>query len=175
MIKSLIFGFIGQDRPGLVQKLTEIVSQHGGNWQESRMASLSGVFSGIARVEVEGEDIAALTSALEALEAMTITVRQPPDAVEATSTVAMTLNIIGPDRAGILREVTNALSRSIANVVELETRVGPAPMSGELTFYSDAIIEVPVAVNKGLLVERLNEIGADLGVDILLDEIPDNQ
>lgn len=175
MIKSLILGFIGQDKPGLVQKLTETVSNHGGNWLESRMTRLSGVFSGIARVEIEDEDIDALAAALESIADMTITVRQPPEAMEAAQTVSMTLNIIGPDRPGILREVAGALSRSVVNVVELETRVLPAPMSGEPTFYSDAIVEVPIATNKGLLVERLNEIGVELGVDILLDEILEDQ
>jgi glycine cleavage system regulatory protein len=63
----------------------------------------------------------------------------------------------------------------VVNVVELESRVSPAPMSGEPTFYSDAIVEVPVGTNKGLLVERLNEIGVDLGVDILLDEMLEDQ
>lgn len=175
MIKSLILGFIGPDKPGLVQKLTETVSNHGGNWLESRMTRLAGVFSGIARVEVEAKDFDALAAALEAIADMTITVRQPPEGSEAAQTVSMTLNIIGPDRPGILREVAGALSRSVVNVVELESRVSPAPMSGEPTFYSDAIVEVPVATNKSLLVERLNEIGVDLGVDILLDEMLEDQ
>ena len=47
---------------------------------------------------------------------------------------AFTISIIGPDRPGILDEVTRALRKSAISVVELQTRVGPAPMTGDRPF-----------------------------------------
>ena len=48
----LLISFIADDRPGLVQSLSEAVAAHGGNWLESRMANLAGKFAGIVNVSV---------------------------------------------------------------------------------------------------------------------------
>ena len=49
---SLILTVIGDDRPGLVERLSSVVSQHQGNWLESSMSHLSGKFAGIVRMHV---------------------------------------------------------------------------------------------------------------------------
>ncbi|HLP77739.1 MAG TPA: ACT domain-containing protein, partial [Candidatus Paceibacterota bacterium] len=38
MQRSLVMTVIGQDRPGLVESIASLVTEHGGNWLESRMA-----------------------------------------------------------------------------------------------------------------------------------------
>ena len=55
----LVLTVIGEDRPGLVEALSETVAVHGGNWLESRMAHLAGRFAGLARVEVPPASAAA--------------------------------------------------------------------------------------------------------------------
>ncbi|MBT3562662.1 MAG: ACT domain-containing protein [Gammaproteobacteria bacterium] len=80
------------------------------------------------------------------------------------------LNIVGPDRTGILNEVAQALAEAEVNVIEMETHIAAAPMSGELTFSADARVEVPDTVDIGDLVVKLNGIADNLGVDILLEE-----
>jgi len=173
MVRNLIIGFIGQDRPGLISSLTQVVSEHGGNWLESRMSRLAGHFAGTARIEVDEANVDALQAALRSMDHLTFLFREPGESEEADTTRAMRLNIIGPDRPGILREISNELARQVINVVEMETRVSAAPMSGELTFMADAQIRVPLAANVAALVEKLNSIADDLGVDILLDEEPE--
>ena len=79
------------------------------------------------------------------------------------------LNIIGPDRPGILSEVSGALLAKGVNVVELETRVGPAPMTGDQTFFAEASILVPATVSMALLQEQLNEVADALALDIRVE------
>ena len=55
MQRLLVMTVIGQDRPGLVESVAALVTEHGGNWLESRMSRLGGHFAGILRVEVPGE------------------------------------------------------------------------------------------------------------------------
>ena len=49
MDKNLVLTFIATDKPGLVQRLSELVTQEDGDWLESRMAHLAEKFAGIAR------------------------------------------------------------------------------------------------------------------------------
>jgi glycine cleavage system regulatory protein len=50
MADTLIITFIAEDRPGVVEQLSEVVEANGGNWLESRMAHLAETFAGVARV-----------------------------------------------------------------------------------------------------------------------------
>ena len=69
MRRSLVLTLLGPDRPGLVEAMAALIARHGGNWLESRMASLAGEFAGILRVEVDEDSAAELESALRSLEA----------------------------------------------------------------------------------------------------------
>ena len=46
MTTSLVLTFIGHDKPGLVNTLSETISAAGGSWLESRLAHLAGEFAG---------------------------------------------------------------------------------------------------------------------------------
>ena len=60
MRRSLVLTLLGPDRPGLVEAMAALIARHGGNWLESRMASLAGEFAGILRVEVDEDSAAEL-------------------------------------------------------------------------------------------------------------------
>jgi glycine cleavage system regulatory protein len=82
----------------------------------------------------------------------------------------MKLDIIGPDRPGILQDVTSQLVGYGINVVEMETVVRPASMSGELNFIADALVEVPNEVDIESLDKQLDAVARNLGLDILFEE-----
>ncbi|MBT3830623.1 MAG: ACT domain-containing protein [Gammaproteobacteria bacterium] len=82
----------------------------------------------------------------------------------------MKLDIVGPDRPGILQDVTSELVGHGINVIEMETEVRPASMSGELNFIADAFVEVPIEVDIESLDRQLGTIARNLGLDILFEE-----
>ena len=43
---SLVVTVIGNDRPGIVERLSDVVLAAEANWEESRMARLAGKFEG---------------------------------------------------------------------------------------------------------------------------------
>ena len=53
MTTYLVLTIIGEDRPGIVESLAEIISDYSGNWLESSMSQLAGKFAGILRVSVK--------------------------------------------------------------------------------------------------------------------------
>ena len=52
MTTSLVLTFVGDDRPGLVNAVSQTVAAHGGTWLESRSARLAGKFAGVVLVGV---------------------------------------------------------------------------------------------------------------------------
>lgn len=175
--RKLVIGFIGKDEPGLVRLIADVVSQHGGSWLESRMSQLAGRFAGIAVVQTSADSIDDLKIALQALEQISSVVEEAElkqeFAQEIKNSRILELNIVGPDRPGIVHEVSLALEQHVANVVDMETHISAAPMSGELTFSADATVEVPFEMDWQTLAEQMDVVALDLGVDILLEEEPD--
>ena len=52
MARVLVLTVIGEDRPGLVEALAQLISEHEGSWHESRMARLAGHFAGVVQVHL---------------------------------------------------------------------------------------------------------------------------
>jgi len=161
---------IGQDRTGLVESVASIIADHGGNWLESRLCLLGGHFAGILRIEVPAEQQAALTRALEALQSQGISVAAYPDqpvtAAPANARALTSLEIVGYDRPGIIREISHALASHGVNVEELTSECVSAPMSGETLFKAKASLHLPPGCRVAALRGQLEEIAADLMVDI---------
>ena len=169
MAINLLLTFVGVDRPGIVQELSALVSAHEGNWLESKMSRMGGRFAGIALVELP----AALTERFKAeiSQVRELSVYLEESGVQRTDadTLNYQLNIVGLDRPGILQEVTTEMSQQSINVVDLETTVSAAPMSGDKMFFADAQILVPSDVDLADLHDRLDSVANELGIDILLE------
>lgn len=171
-IRKLVIGFIGKDEPGLIRGIANVVAEHEGSWLESRMSQLANRFAGIAVVAVTDARLAELKAALTALEQVS-TVVEEAEETETKNVRVLEINVVGPDRPGIVHEVTQALEQHVANVVQMETNIAAAPMSGELTFSADATVEVDYNVEWRALADKLDAVALDLGIDILIEEEPD--
>ena len=80
----------------------------------------------------------------------------------------MSLDLVGQDRPGIVRQLTGALASRGINVEELTTECASAPMSGEALFKAQARLLVPESCDVQKLREDLERIAADLMVDLQL-------
>lgn len=172
MATPLVFTFVGADQPGLVEKLSRTVAEHGGNWLESRMSELAGQFAGIVKVAIAEEQAAPLRAALLALSAQQLSVLVADQAAPASvgQWRQLRLSIVGNDRPGIVREVAHALAERHISVREMDTSITSAPMSGEPLFEAVAHIQVPQALDLAELNRQLDRIADALTVDIDLEE-----
>jgi len=170
---SLVLTVIGDDRPGLVEQLATGISQSRGNWLESSMSHLAGKFAGIVCVSVHTAQLEVLRTALDGLHGLRIT----SEVSEAGETTApkpgkrhLKLSLVGHDRIGIVREVSQVLARHAVNVEELTTHTASAPMSAEILFHATAELTALPSLDSRALTDDLEQISNDLMVDITLDE-----
>src|SRR4051812_2022372 len=129
MQRSLVMTVIGEDRPGLVDSVASIVAEYGGNWLASRMSRLGGQFAGIVQVEGPAEQEPALARALKTLDTrgLAVVIHSDERSTSATRQTS-SLEIIGQDRPGIVREISHTLAEFGVNVEELHTECGSAAM-----------------------------------------------
>jgi glycine cleavage system regulatory protein len=168
---SLVVTIIGNDRPGIVERLSDVVLAAGANWEESRMARLAGRFAGILHINVAPTHADALASDLRAMsrDGLTVVVEHSGSPAEGTSRTVR-LELVGNDHPGIVREISRVLAQHRVNIEELDTSVSGAPMSGEQLFRARAQLRLPVGVTMEWLRERLEALAGELMVDVTLDE-----
>lgn len=169
---DLVLTLIGADRPGLVEAVADVVASNGGNWLESRMAHLAGKFAGILRIEVPAEKAQAVLAALADLETRGLKVGGESASASDAAAVgrSLDLELVGLDRPGIVREISQLLANSGANVEELSTDRMSAAMSGEMLFVAKARVRLPSNADLGTLRSALERLASDLMVEIKLVE-----
>ena len=172
-MRAVVMTLIGEDRPGLVESVSTIVTDHGGNWLESRMSRLGGQFAGIVQVEVATEKEQALVDALKRLatRGLNVVIHAEPKQPAASRKPASLLEIIGQDRPGIVSQISHALASFGVNVEELHTECTSAAMTGESLFKARAKLSIPESCNIATLRQQLEKIAADLIVDISLEPV----
>lgn len=167
---AFVLTVLGVDRPGLVDELSRVVTDHGGNWERSEMARLGGRFAGIVQVSVPDRRADELRAALDALGRTTglqVTVDTAGAEPEPTGT-RLVVSLVGADRPGLVHAVASALADVRANIEELATSATSAPMSGEPLFEATATVVLPTEVDQQELRERLEALAGRLMVDIEL-------
>jgi glycine cleavage system regulatory protein len=167
---SLVLTVIGDDRPGLVEQLATAISRHHGNWLESSMSNLSGKFAGIVCVSIGEDDLTALEADLAALPGLRVGCEVSRPAAAPAATRRLKLSLVGHDRIGIVREVSQVLARHAINVEDLSTHTASAPMSAGILFHATAELTASPALDVRQLTGDLEHLSNDLMVDITLDE-----
>ncbi len=175
MKTDLVLTIIARDRPGVVERVADVVAAHEGNWVDSSMARLCGQFAGLLRVQVPQARAAALEAALLRLGEtdMKVTVCAAASAGTSPPGRAVKLELTGLDHTGIVLEVTRVLARHKVNVEQLETAVFPASISGEAMFRARAQMRLPEGLDIATLRAALETIAQDIMVDIDLCAEPE--
>ena len=170
MTTYLVLTAIGEDNPGLVESLAEVIADNSGNWLESSMSQLAGKFAGILRVSVNDSEADQLISALDGIsDQLTLVIEQANSEVEIESPQTVELNLIGNDRPGIIREFSHALASLSVNVEQLSTECISAPMSSDILFKAKANLKVPVGLELELLQREIERLADDLIVEVHLN------
>ncbi len=176
MATQLIISVIADDRPGLVDTLSEAVTNAGGNWCESRMAHLAEKFAGIVRIEMPDRNRAdQLKTGLAALAADGIHVSVAEAHPESDVPGArMALEIVGPDQPGIVQEIAHCLAEHRVSIETMDTDTRNAPMGGGMLFQARFEVSGPTDIDQDALHSDLEKIADALIVDLELREVSDD-
>lgn len=164
---ELVLSVAGQDRPGLIQVLSQVISDHQGSWIDSSMARLGGEFAGILHITVPGDQLGAIEEALGQLGAqgINVSIRRGVGPMVPSENRAR-LELAGIDHPGIIHEISTALARHKVSIDELHTQVFAGSMSGDRHFVAKAIISLPQGLSAQELSQELEEIASDMLVEI---------
>lgn len=167
---TLVITVIGDDRPGLVSALADVVAEHSGSWGRSQLAQLAGKFAGILTAEVPEDQVEALSEAVRGLRGvLDTTVHTAGAQADLATGDTFHLDLVGNDRPGIIKEITSVLAAQQVSVEELATKVVPTPQSGGDLFTARASVRAPHGTDVPALRAALEQLAGELLVDISFD------
>lgn len=169
MKQSIVVSVLGDDTPGLVESLSNLVVEHNGCWVESKMASLAGKFAGILRVDLPKDQVLAFTQALESADiGLNVIFEESTSTENKTHLQSFKIELVGQDQPGIIHKLSSALAQFNGNVEDLESEVFEASMSGEQMFKADLLLTLPDNIDQDAVSDALEAIANELIVDINL-------
>lgn len=169
---SIAVTVIGPDRPGIVRQISERAKAHGANWTASRMSNLAGQFAGIVHLDVPAENAEALANALRALESsdLRVVVARSEAFQAPAGRRVVRLDLAGPDRPGIVRELSTGLANRGVSIEDLHTEVVDGARAGETEFHVRALLYVPNALTNEQLKGALDVLAGTMRMDLALGE-----
>ena len=167
-MRNIIISAIGTDRPGIVSELSGVITSHGGNVEESRMSRLGSDFAIIMLVTVAPDWVESLEVALNSITELTITTK-PTKLLQVGDGRQFSINLNGADNEGIVKVLSKYLAKKSINILEMETHISQAPISGTPLFNLNATVSIPSDVEEKGIQSDLSQIAQDLGVEIHLD------
>ena len=165
----LILTAVGPDQVGLVQKISEFISRHGCNIEDSKMAVFCGEFAVIVLISGDSTDLVKIGRDYREIETETglaMSIKIPSTRYQPASFLPYKLTASCMDHPGIVYRISGVLSSMGVNIESMETKTYSAPVSGTPIFQLEANLAVPTKTNVNQLRERFNEIQREENIDI---------
>jgi glycine cleavage system transcriptional repressor len=168
----MVLSALGEDRPGLVDQLTQAIFELECNISDSRMTVLGGEFAILLLVEGPWNQLARLESHLPELEkslGLTILSRytEPPPRKEEVMPYGV--EVVSLDHPGIVHRLANFFSQRNINIIDLNTSRYAAPHTGTTMFSVQMNIGVPASTSIGELREEFLQFCDDMNLDAVME------
>jgi len=165
-----VLTLFAEDRPGVVNEVSDTILEHGGNWLESSLSRLCGQFAGIVHVGVlpgKHDDLLASLAALSSNGIHITAHEKVTEASDAISGTVVELIVEANDRQGIIEEISSALAEVDVNVEQMETSCHSASMAGYELFIAHLFVALPDGFNADQLEGVLEGVSDDLMVSLV--------
>jgi glycine cleavage system transcriptional repressor len=175
MTAKLVISALGVDRPGLVDKLSNIIYDHALNIEDSRMTVLGGEFAILLLVAGEPSSLETLQSRRDEIEQalnMSLLMKPTTESISAADTIPCSVEVTSLDNPGIVHKITSFFSKRDINIVNLQTERYFAPHTGSPIF----TLHMTIAISPATNIEELRDTFMDacdrLNLDAELKESP---
>lgn len=172
MNKALI-SVLGNDQPGIMAAVASVITERGGNIENLSQTLLQSVFGALLMVSMpEDSQCDELKEALQSVsQKMKLSIHVDPWDEQLTPWQAnppevqpYILTVIGPDRRGLVAEVSTQLARHGVNITNIQAifKGGKNPMDNLMVFE----VDVPRETVMQDLRDDLDEVGRRLDIEI---------
>lgn len=153
----LVLSALGEDRPGIVDRLAHAAARHGCNIEDSRMTVLGGEFAVLMLMSGSPGAIAELEQTApqvgRELDLMLLTKRTRPKPPQPAAR-PYHIEVTALDQPGLVHELANFFSSRHINIEALDTDTYAAPHTGSQMFGLEMTVNIPSTIQVATLREE---------------------
>ncbi len=168
MSEQLVITALGDDRPGIVDELSNALFKHELNIEDSRMSVLGGEFAVLLLVSGSAEaidDFVADTASLEESLNMKLLVKLTSSKASSQPLVPYTEEVVAIDHPGIVHKLASFFSGRQINIVDLNTERYAAAHTATPMFSVNMTVGIPADVSIKPLREEFINMCDELNLD----------
>ena len=162
-MNRIIITAIGVDKPGLVDQISSIIKENNGNIENSKMIKIENQFAMIIDF-LSSNDLDTIKTKLQYIEELEITYKLAEISKENNKTNKYIIS--GADNQGIINRVSNFFSKRNINIVEVNTNIELAPITGSPLFNMKITVTNNDSHNIDELYSKLSNLCENLNLDI---------
>jgi len=172
-VNKALISVLGNDQPGIMAAVATIITEHGGNIENLSQTLLQSVFGALLMVSMPEEaQCEELHKALQQVgQKMRLSIHVDPWDEQPTAwqenppeVQPYILTVIGPDRRGLVAEVSTQLAHHGVNITNIQAifKGGKNPMDNLMVFE----VDVPRSTVMQDLRDALHLVGQRLDIEI---------
>jgi glycine cleavage system transcriptional repressor len=170
MQRQFVLTLTGPDRIGIIDRVTRLLFDRGGNVETSRMARLGGESAILMLVSMPDERFAGLDEDLDSLTAqgykLTTTQVEPSYVEPHPGWLPYRIEVQGADHEGIIHQVAHYLSQHGISIESVDSDTTPAPITGVPLFAMTAYVVAPPNLSAGDWDAGLEDLGGRLNLEV---------
>ena len=174
MQQLVVLSVVGTDRAGVVNELTKVVLDCGGNIEESRMTALGSEFAMIVLVSGNWHTLNKLESAIEKLAAereLTASIRKTEKRRGTEDCMPYLVDVVCLDQPGIVFNLANFFATRSIEISEVATRRYAAAHTGAPMFSLQMTVNLPSRLHISQVRDEFLEICDQLNLDAILEPV----
>tara|TARA_Y100000768_G_scaffold113681_1_gene83828 strand:- start:124 stop:621 length:498 start_codon:yes stop_codon:yes gene_type:complete len=164
-MNRIIITAIGIDKPGLVDQISSIINDNDGNIENSKMIKIENQFAMIIDFYCS-KNLDVIKTKLENIEELEVTYKLAEILKDYNKTNQYLIS--GADNQGIIKKISNFLSKNNINIIEVNTFVQLAPVTGSPLFN----MEITISYNDNHDIDdiyyKLSNLCENLNLDITI-------
>lgn len=174
MTQLIVLSVIGTDRTGIVQEISKVILDCGGNIEESRMTALGAEFAMLMLISGNWHTLTKLESGLDKLTeggSLTINLKKTGQPARRPDCMPYAVDVVCLDHPGVVYGLAEFFAARNIEIAELATRQYAAAHTGAPMFAVQMNINVPGSINLSQLRDEFMEHCDKENLDSILEPV----
>ena len=174
MKQLIVLSAIGTDRAGVVNDLSKVILDCGGNIEESRMTALGSEFAMLLLVSGNWHTLGKLENSLDKLSKdrdLTINIKKTDVRKHTDKSMPYAVDVVSLDQPGIVFQLAHFFASRNIEIADLATRSDAAAHTGAPMFSVQMNVNVPGTVHLAQLRDEFLEMCDQLNLDGLIEPV----
>ena len=172
MSQLIVLSAIGNDRTGVVEDITRVIMECGGNIEESRMTTLGAEFAMLMLVSGNWSTLVKLEKQLQKLTSMdnlTFEIRKTDERPVKDDRMPYMVDAVSLDHQGIVYGLANFFAAHDIEIADVATRSYAAAHTGAPMFAVQMAVNIPATVHIAQLRDEFHELCDRLNLDAIIE------